>query len=110
MYQPQVDTWQHTEDPTEDETVNELSLDRSPVMIYGDKLAANSLTEDPKHHDRSKSIDIKYHWIRDAIRRQQIQIKHLPTTEMTADILTKALVRAKHEKFMRYMGMNARSS
>ena len=106
MYPPQVDTWWHTEDPIEDETINELSLDRSPVMIYGDNLAANSLTEDPKHHDRSKSIDIKYHWIRDAIRRQQIQIKHLPTTEMTADILTKALVRAKHEKFMRYMGMN----
>ena len=110
MYPPQVDTWWHTEDPIEDETINELSLDRSPVMIYGDNLAANSLTEDPKHHDRSKSIDIKYHWIRDVIRCQQIQIKHLPTTEMTADILTKALVRAKHEKFMRYMGMNVRSS
>jgi len=106
MHQPQVNTWQHTENPTEEESVNEKNHDVSPITIFGDNLAANGLTEDPKHHDRSKSIDVKYHWIRDVVRHQQIRIEHLPTTEMTADILTKALARAKHEKFMRYMGMN----
>ena len=68
MYQPQVDTWQHTEDPTAEESINELSHNVSPITIFGDNLAANGLTEDPKHHDRSKLIDVKYHWICDAVR------------------------------------------
>jgi len=51
MHQPQVDIWQHTENPTEKESVNELSHDVSPIMIFGNNLAANGLTEDPKHHD-----------------------------------------------------------
>src|SRR5437667_12506209 len=71
MHQPQVDTWQYTEDPTEEESI-ELSHDASPIMIFGDNLAANRLTEDPKHHDRSKSINVKYHWIHDTVRHQQI--------------------------------------
>ena len=39
--------------------------------------------------ERSKHIDVRYHYIREQIRYKYIKVSYLPTTEMLADILTK---------------------
>jgi hypothetical protein len=109
MHPPVIYEWQQIENPGCKPVENEPSSDEEPMTIYGDNQAANGLTEDPKHHDRSKAIDVKFHWIRAAIKHQQIRVEHLPTSEMTADIMTKALAREKHERFMEYMGMKCKA-
>ena len=40
---------------------------------------------------RSKSIDIKYHYVRGTVSSQNIRFKFVPTTEQQADLLTKSL-------------------
>ena len=43
-------------------------------------------------HQRSKHINIRYHFIRDHIAQGTVQIEWISTTHMLADILTKAMV------------------
>ena len=64
---------------------------REPTIIYEDNVAAEKLSKNNVHHSRTKHIDIKHHFIREVVEQKQIEIKHLASAEMLADILTKAL-------------------
>ena len=69
-----------------------LHLERSrPTKVFIDNQSARQLAMNPVHHQRSKHIDIKYHWIRDKVAAQEIELVHVPTTEQRADFLTKTL-------------------
>ena len=43
------------------------------------------------HHQRSKQIDFKYHWIRDMVASKAIKLIYMLMTEQRADFLTKTL-------------------
>ena len=60
-----------------------------PTMIYCDNLSCIKLSENPFFHDRSKHIDIRYHHIRDCVKRWIMLLEYIPTEEQDADILTK---------------------
>ena len=62
-----------------------------PVTILVDNQGAQKLVNNPKHHDRTKHIDIRYHFIHDTKERGEIDIDHVPSANQTADILTKPL-------------------
>ena len=57
------------------------------------------LTKDPSFHARSKHIDVQFHYTRERVDAKDISFKYLPTADMPADIMTKALPRPKHVKF-----------
>ncbi|KPJ16606.1 Retrovirus-related Pol polyprotein from transposon TNT 1-94 [Papilio machaon] len=57
-------------------------------------------------HKRSKHIDVRVHFIREALRNKVISLKYLETESMVADIFTKALPRGKFEFCLRGMGMS----
>jgi hypothetical protein len=50
-------------------------------------------------HDRSKHIDIKYHFICDCVQRGAVRLDYIQTDEQMANIFTKAPSRQKFEKF-----------
>ena len=50
-------------------------------------------------HDKSKHIEIKYHFIWDMVQKGAIKPKYLPTEEQVADVLTKPLTHVKFEYF-----------
>jgi hypothetical protein len=56
-------------------------------------------------HDRSKHIEIRYHFIRDWVQRRAVQLQYISTDDQVADILTKALPRGKHVFFRDKMGL-----
>jgi hypothetical protein len=76
-----------------------------PTDLYSDNQSAIALAKNPVSHARAKHIDIRHHFVRDAIQDQIIWVQYIPTAEMTADSLTKALGREKHEKCTARMGM-----
>lgn len=82
-------------------------LDRSvnPVNLYMDNQSAIKIAENPVFHNRTKHIDIRYHYIREVVGLQKVKLLYKPTDEMTADILTKGLGRVKHELFVKGMGL-----
>jgi hypothetical protein len=52
-----------------------------------------------------KHIDIKMHWIRQEIKRREIEIHFCPTKDMVADILTKPLHREDVERHRIALGL-----
>jgi hypothetical protein len=50
-------------------------------------------------HDRSKHIEIKYHYIRDMVQKGALRLQYVATDEQVADVLTKSLSRTKFEYF-----------
>ncbi|EED17243.1 hypothetical protein TSTA_022970, partial [Talaromyces stipitatus ATCC 10500] len=67
--------------------------------IHCDNQGAIAIANQPSHSPstRSKHIDIRFHVIREAIANGLIRLEYIRTTEITADILTKALPKELHE-------------
>ena len=76
-----------------------------PTMIYCDNLSCIKLTENLVFHDRSKHIEIRYHFIRDCVQRGVVKLEYVTTDEQVADILMKSLPRGKHVFFRDKMGV-----
>ena len=65
-----------------------------------DGKGAIDLAQNPVSHKRSKHILIKYHWIREQVGGNIIKLNHVPTAEMTADMMTKALPERQHHQHL----------
>jgi hypothetical protein len=80
--------------------------EEASTILQTDNQGAIALAKNPVHHSRAKHIDIRYHFIRDAVQDHTIWLQYVPTADMTADSLTKALGRQKHERCLSLMGMS----
>ena len=83
---------------------------RAATTIFVDNQGAMKLAENPQFHNRTKHIDICYHFIRDTLAAGEIVLQYLPTADMVADIMTKPLPRKKHEKHSGAMGLHSAST
>lgn len=89
-------------------TMAELGLKAmTDVSILCDNRGAINLAENPVMHSRTKHIDIRHHFVRQAIKEDKLRVKHVPTADMAADIFTKALPKSKHIKCMECLGLKA---
>ena len=82
-----------------------FDLELRPTVIHCDNQNCIKLTENPVFHDRSKHIEIRYHFIRDWVQRGAVKLEYVSTDEQVADILTKSLPRGKHIYFRDKMGV-----
>ena len=63
-----------------------------PAIIYQDNMSTMALVEKGRStSERTRHIDIQYFFIKDRVSNGDLRLVHLPTAEMTADILTKPL-------------------
>ena len=62
-----------------------------------DAQGALDLATNTRFSQKTKHIDIRHYFIRDHINTKDIELKHIPTMEMIADILTKPLARPAFE-------------
>ena len=74
-------------------------VDDSPTPIYGDNQGSLDLVRNPVKHNKSKHIDIKYHFIRDLYTTNKIDLSHVRSDDNIADIMTKPLPKCKYDKF-----------
>ncbi|CAM8989664.1 unnamed protein product [Rhodiola kirilowii] len=82
-----------------------LSRSTSKVVLNIDNKSAISLCKNPVHHDRSKHIDTRFHFIRECVEEGKIVVKHVSTNDQLADILTKPLGRLKFLEMKGRIGM-----
>ena len=63
------------------------------------------MSENPVFHDKSKHINIKYHYIRDMVQKGAVNLQYVATEEQIADVLMKPLARVKFEYFRERLGV-----
>jgi hypothetical protein len=56
-------------------------------------------------HDRSKNIEIRFHFIRDCVQKGTMKVQYVPTGEQVVDILMKALMKGKFVFFKDKLGV-----
>jgi hypothetical protein len=73
--------------------LSELNLreKEEPTVLYQDNQGAIFLEKNNNNKQRTKHIDIRCHFIRQAIQEKRAEILYCPTALMIADILIKAL-------------------
>lgn len=78
-------------------------------MIREDNQSCIKMTKNPVNHGRAKHIDIKYHHIRDEVKRGEVKLEYCETSIMLADIMTKALPGPRHTELTASLGILAGS-
>ena len=73
------------------------------ILINVDNQGAINLAKNPVNHQRSKHIDIKYHFIRSEIQNGNVKLQYVQTDNHVADIFTKPASRVKLEKFKNFI-------
>lgn len=85
--------------------IHEITDTLYVIDLYCDNQSALKLALSNQSHNRSKHIDVRYHYIRDVVKYKCVKIKYIPSEDMPADILTKGLCPLKHYKFMNLLGI-----
>lgn len=81
------------------------ATDVETMTLYSDNFSAQKLAVNPVFHARTKHIDVRHHFVREIIESGKLKLKHLASTDMPADILTKALTKFKHDHCINLMGL-----
>ena len=55
------------------------------------------MCKNPVMQKRTKHIDVKYHFVRERVEDETVDLQYCPTELMEADLLKKALSKAKVE-------------
>jgi len=71
-----------------------------------DNQNAIAVAYNPVEHARTKHIDIRYHFVREAIQKRLVEVKYCSSREMVADILTKALSKEQFKRLREATGMD----
>ena len=77
-----------------------------PTKVFEDNQGAIKLAGNPGSSKRTRHIDIRFHFTREAIEEGVIELVYCNTTEMTADLLTKPIPRQQFEKLRQKLGMD----
>jgi hypothetical protein len=69
------------------------------TVIQCDNESCVKLSENPVFHDRSKHIEMRYHYLRDMVQKGAIRLQYVSTEEQIADVFTKPLTAVKFVYF-----------
>ena len=83
------------------------AIPKGPTVIMEDNQGAIGIAKNPIQHARTKHIDIRYHYVREALQQGIICLSYCPTDKQLADLLTKGLPREGFEVLRKAMGMDA---
>ncbi|CAL2255134.1 unnamed protein product [Prunus armeniaca] len=81
----------------------EEQVGATPILC--DNTSAIAITKNPVHHHKTRHINRRFHFIRDALQNGEIDLLYCKIEEQTADIFTKALARDRFEYLRRKLGV-----
>ncbi|CAH9146636.1 unnamed protein product [Cuscuta epithymum] len=71
--------------------LHEINFLDKNVVIFSDSQSAIQLCKNPVFHDRTKHIDVRFHYIRDIVEKGIIKLEKIPSEFNPADMGTKCL-------------------
>jgi hypothetical protein len=84
-------------------TLVELGYPQEPTTLLVDNTVAEGLATDTVNARRSKSMDVRFFWLRDRVKRAQFYIRHLKGRWNISDFFTKSLPKEKFRQFQPYI-------
>lgn len=75
------------------------------TIIHADNQSAIFLAENDEVSDRSKHIDLKHHFIKDAVKKGVIELQYVPSKDNVVDLLTKGLNGRRVQEILPKLGM-----
>ena len=79
--------------------------EETKVKLMVDNQSAIMLSKNPAHHNRTKHIDIHYHFIRECVEEKKIEIVFIRSEDQLENIFTKALRRLKFQEMRGRIGI-----
>ena len=76
-----------------------------PTFIYCDNQSCMKLSLNPIFHNRSKHIEIPYHYVRNMVEKNVAELRCISTENHNTYIFTKPLSKSKVEYFRKELGM-----
>ena len=61
----------------------------NPPAVWVDNLSTIALASNLVLHARAKHIELDIHFVRDKVAAKEIDLRHVPSSDQVADILTK---------------------
>ena len=84
--------------------LNEIGIvQKKPTIIFQDNKGSIAMARNFMTTQRSKHIEIRYHFIRECIEKEMINVEYLSTQDQLADIFTKAIGRNVLDHHIRYV-------
>jgi hypothetical protein len=84
----------------------ELCGDDSCVNLFCDSQSAIYLTKDQMFYERTKHIDVKYHYVRDGVAQGKLKVCKISTHDNSADMMTKPIHVARFELCSSLVGIS----
>ena len=81
------------------QTLKDYGIHPKQVPLYYDNERAIKIANNPVQHSKTKHIEIRHHFLRDHVVKEDIDIIHVKTEEQLADIFTKPLDEKSFFKF-----------
>jgi hypothetical protein len=88
-------------------TLIELGYPQQPTPILVDNTVAEGLATDTINAKRSKSMDVRFFWLRDRVNKAQFYMQHLKGKWNIPDFFTKPLPKEKFDQFTPYIIVQA---
>ena len=79
--------------------------DVKSVNIHVGNQGAIALAKNPVYHQRSKHIDIRYHFIRSEVQEGAVSLSYVQSERNIADLFTKPVSKVKLKLFFNVKGM-----
>ena len=76
-----------------------------PTVIHCDNQSCVQMSMNPVHHDQTKHVEMRYHYVRDMVQRRVVELQFVPIDEQDVGLLTKSLVRGKFKGFWKMLGI-----
>ena len=83
--------------------LTEIQQLHGKTVVYSDSQSAIHLSKNPVHHERTKHVDVKYHFVREIISSGKIEIKKVPTEDNPSDMGTKTVTATKLSHCMKLL-------
>ena len=85
--------------------IGSFTMEYETPIVHVDNTSAIDLVKKATVNDRSKHIDIRYHYVRQLYLEGTIKIEHIAGTENVADLFTKALNTTQFRKHQSSLGL-----
>ena len=85
--------------------LQELGLNQKKFALFCDSQSVIHLSKNTTFHSKSKHIEVRYHWLREALEMKLLSLENIHTNDNGSNMMTKALPAMKLISYWKKVGL-----